>query len=329
MIHNLPRQLLWTDMANYSEVKSNKLCKLLDAVLSIDPKNSKLLSDLDEETMLKLYNEAFYLSTRVVYEHDAEACPDVYMNEIMADLGDIKLAQSVILLMFYVLWVQPDKTDEVILFTDKLQKKYLTHSSSRLLNWFNKIFKPGKNNVGFRLKPCPYPADKLQDFRLNWNEITQGFSKKIINEILYLWDSEEERDKVKRLVVHARTSNQIVVQSKTNNDIPKNHKHPRNNIREYIKDSARTDEIIVKLHYLIGNKTKTAAIQILIEAMWIDWLDKPSAPSVIEEFNRITCSKSYISRIIKKGEEKPKKGGKVDDALLDKIREKFEQCNPI
>lgn len=327
MIKNLPRQLLWTDMTNNSEVKSNKLCKLLDAALSLDPKNSKLLSDLGEEKVLLLYNEAFYLSTRVVYEHDAEACPDIYMNEIIADLGDIKLAKSVVLCMFYVLLAQPETTDEVILFTDKLQKKYLTHSSSQFLNWYNKRFKPGKNNVGFRLKPCPFPADKLQDFHLDWSEITHGYSKKIINEILDLWESEEERNKVKRLIVHARTSNQIVVQSRTNNDIPKNHKQPRNNIREYIKDSARTDEIIAKLHYLIGNKAKTAAIQIIIEAMWIDLLDMPSAPSVKEEFHSIACSKSYINRKLKIGLEKPKKGGKIDDVLLGKIREKFEQCN--
>lgn len=206
--------MLWTDMTNYSEVKSNKLCKLLDAALSLDPMNSKLSSDLGEETMLKLYNEAFYLSTRVVYEKDPEARPEAYMEKIQSDLGDKELVNYVIILMFYVLWQQSDKSDEVIRFTDKLQKKYLSHPSSRLLNWFNKFFKLGKNNVGFILKPSPYPADKLKDCSLNWNEITQGFSKLTITEILDLWESEDEKSKVIKLIEHARKS----LRSKNNDD---------------------------------------------------------------------------------------------------------------
>jgi hypothetical protein len=62
--------------------------------------------------------------------------------------------------------------------------------------------------------------------------------------------------------------------------------------------------------------------------MWVDLIDKPSAPSVVDEFrDNITCADTYVNRILKDGEVKPKKkNGKVDEELLDKIREEFEQA---
>ena len=59
--------------------------------------------------------------------------------------------------------------------------------------------------------------------------------------------------------------------------------------------------------------------------MWVDLIDKPSAPSVVDEFrDNITCADTYVNRIL--DPEKPKKNGKVDEDLLDKIREEFEQA---
>ena len=101
---------------------------------------------------------------------------------------------------------------------------------------------------------------------------------------------------------------------------------PRNNIREYIKDKERTEEIIGKIHRLIGNKTNTAAADIFKEAMWIEWIERPTIPSIKAEFPTITCSPSPISKKLNEGEKKPQKGGKVDTELLDKIRKKFEQA---
>ena len=76
----------------------------------------------------------------------------------------------------------------------------------------------------------------------------------------------------------------------------------------------------------MGKKKNTAAIQIIVEAMWIELIDKPSAPSVKEEFrDNITCADTYVNKILKLGEVKPKKkNGIVDEERLDKIREEFE-----
>ena len=100
---------------------------------------------------------------------------------------------------------------------------------------------------------------------------------------------------------------------------------PRNNFREYIRDKERTEEVIIKIHRLISNKKNTAAVEIIKEAMWIEWIERPTIPSIKAEFPTITCSPTLISRILKEGERKPQKGGKIDTELLDIIRKKFEQ----
>ncbi len=194
------------------------------------------------------------------------------------------------------------------------------------MNLGQKVFKSWIKNVGFNLKPCPYPADKLQDLHLDWCEITQGFSEQVINELVDLWESYNEKSEVIKLIEQTRTSCQPIAQPKSNNDVAIKHKQPRNHFREYVKDSARTDEIIAKLHCLIGNKKNTEAIKVINKAMWIDWIFLPTAPSIKEEFDSITCDVSYVNRILdpNKPQKNSKEGLIVDEELLDKIREEFE-----
>ena len=79
-----------------------------------------------------------------------------------------------------------------------------------------------------------------------------------------------------------------------------------------------------KIHRLIGNKTNTAAADIIKEAKWIEWIYRPTIPSIREEFPTIKCSDTPISN--KLNEALPTKNGKLDTELLNRIREKFEQA---
>ena len=100
---------------------------------------------------------------------------------------------------------------------------------------------------------------------------------------------------------------------------------PAHYFREYIKDATRTEEIIEKLHRLIGNKKNTHALKIITRAMWIGWLDKdnrPSAPSIRGEFPTITGTDQLISNCLK--ESMPTKNGKVDEEEIERIRLEYE-----
>lgn len=214
MISNLPRELLWTDKTDISEFMSDKLGNYVVSMNSYA--NSNITVALGAKIMLKLYNEAFYYSTRVVYEHNANAQPEAYMEEIISELGDKEMASYVMGLMFNVLLLQSDKSKEILQFIENLQKSYISNTPSRVMNWVNKIFKPRKNNASFRLNPSPCPADKLKG--IDWNSITQGFSKRIIIDILELWDNDNEKGKVIRLIEIAYTSHQPELDEKETAD---------------------------------------------------------------------------------------------------------------
>ena len=88
--------------------------------------------------------------------------------------------------------------------------------------------------------------------------------------------------------------------------------------REFIKDAERTYEIIEKLRKLIGNKKNTDALRIITRAMWIGWIERPTAPSIKNEFPTITCSSTIISRCL--NEAKPTHPNNA----IEKIRTEFE-----
>ena len=204
VIPNLPRELLWTDRKDFSEFLSEDISS--EVVSNIFLSKSHITKKLGTTTMLKLFNEAFYLSTRIVYEHDAEALPETYAKMILNDLENQEWVEYVILIMFLILTSQKDKSKEILIFVDKLQKQYLPDMPFKLVNIVNKVFKPRKNNKGYGLKPCPYPTDILKNLHLDWCQITQGFSKHVIVGVLDLWDQDNEKAKIIRLIEQAYTS---------------------------------------------------------------------------------------------------------------------------
>lgn len=98
----------------------------------------------------------------------------------------------------------------------------------------------------------------------------------------------------------------------------KRHK-PVKKFREFVKDAEQTEEVMGKLHRLIGNKKDSDALKIIAEAMWIELLDKPTGTSIKKEFPSVTCSATLISRCLK--EPMP-----TIQKELDKIKRKFEKA---
>ena len=92
--------------------------------------------------------------------------------------------------------------------------------------------------------------------------------------------------------------------------------------REFVIHAERTDEVIEKLHHLIGNKTNSDALKIITRAVWIGWITIPTATSIKNEFPTITCSPQMISKCL--GEEKPHRGGVIDEKAVERIRIQFE-----
>lgn len=110
-------------------------------------------------------------------------------------------------------------------------------------------------------------------------------------------------------------------QAKEEEKKPEMPKKPRKikTFREFVKDAERSEEIMGKLHRLIGNKTNTAALKVITQAMWINWIEQPTAPSIKNEFPTITCSDQYISKCLNESPPTRK-------SMIDKIIQEFEQA---
>lgn len=59
MIQNLPRELLWADKADISDFMSDKLGNKVISTFSLA--KPRITINLSADTMIMLYNEAFYL----------------------------------------------------------------------------------------------------------------------------------------------------------------------------------------------------------------------------------------------------------------------------
>lgn len=128
---------------------------------------------------------------------------------------------------------------------------------------------------------------------------------------------------IKNAILGLEDINQILrKKTLTSNSCQPKTRRIRNNFREYIKEKGKTDEIIKKIHYLMGNKTNTAAADIIKEAMWIGLIERPTIPSIKEEFPNIKCSTTPISK--KLNEKPPTKNGKTNEEILKEIRKKFD-----
>lgn len=278
MIPNLPRELLWTDKTDISEFMPYELGNHVESLVSLKKTGMKL--SIDGKTMLMLYNEAFYLSTRVMYEHDANANPEVYMEKIIADIGNKKLSELVLFIMFVVVTLQSNQPNEVQQFVDSLQKKVFPQTPFKIVNrvnkmpsWMTNILRKlcmlEKFETDFRLKPCPYSADELRD--IDWYKITQGFSKHVIIDILNLWDNDNEKGKVIRLIENAYTSHQPELDDKE------------------IKEKADGEFFIQQknLYNVSGDDKDTKAIKV----------GRPEGKSLDELFTD-TCSPAQRDRLI-------------------------------
>ncbi len=310
MIPNLPKELLWTDKEHIEDFNSNIIFNTVGSALSV--LNGLKSKPLDGNTMLKVYNEVFYLSTRVVYEHDGKASPKAYMEKIMADLGDKELADHVIRLMFLVLSLQSDRSKEVEVFTSKLQKQYLHSIILRIMDYGNSVFKPTEKKDNYVLRPCPYSADKLQNVQLDWLKITLGFSKHIIVELLDLWNSEDEKGKVIRLIEKAFMSSQPVtkedeaffIQQKNlyrvaNNDVDKGGRPKSLSLDELFTETCTPAQMKKLIDFVGKLKGKDAVHALRVAALPEVGIIKqvPSYSSAKKFFPNIGASSNYYIQL--------------------------------
>ena len=339
----LPREMLWTEkktMDEFFELAPENRTFYVDIITSDFP--SSFIND-----PVRIFNEVYYLTTRIIYEQPQPSELDRYYIETKNQFK-WRCGADVVMTLVYCLLNLTRK------HVDPHYKDFVQAISDRFfgcVSWIDitshlYLIKQDGRRFNYPFFPRPMGLGWFEGTFISWSDITRNFNIECIEQVISLWDYPEEKMEIAMMMRDSldfgmfsrksasehnevlRILNKYILFDDQANDAQRKVKKTRNQFHEFVKNSARTDEIIAKLHRRIGKKRDTNAIQIIVEAMWIDLIDKPSAPSVVDEFrDNITCTDTYVNRKLKDGEVKPKKkDGKVDEERLDKIREEFEQA---
>lgn len=195
----LPRLMIWTDKAALDEFLEdplgNKLYDLYREML-----RSSYSNFLYKIQPLKLFNEAFYQSTRIVYEKNPDATVREYSDEIKANLGQKNACEVVLRFVLYILLVQEDQSREIIRITDLLRNRFRTPLEIDVVDSVVDVLKDSLQGKNVRLSPNPSPVEYINNVVIDWHKITEGFSIRAIEELLILWQYRTERFKLMKII---------------------------------------------------------------------------------------------------------------------------------
>lgn len=334
----LPREMLWTKkktMDEFFELAPENRTFYVDIITSDFP--SSFTND-----PLKIFNEVYYLTTRIIYEQPQPSELDRYYIETKNQFKWRYGADVVMTLVYCLL---------------NLTRKHVVHHYKDFVQAINDRFfgcvswiditshlyliKQDGKRFNYSFSPRPMGLGWFEDKLIFWSDITRNFDIECIEQVISLWEHPEEKMEIAMMMRDSsdfklfsrkyeynevlQILNKYILVDDKANYAQRKVKQSRNQFHEFVKDVARTDEIITKIHRRIGKKRDTNAIHIIVEAMWIELIERPTASSIKQEFSdNITCSESYIIRHLK--EAKPTRNGKIDEEKLDEIREEFENA---
>lgn len=334
----LPREMLWTEkktMDEFFELAPENRTFYVDIITSDFPSN--FIND-----PVRIFNEVYYLTTRIIYEQPQPSELDRFYIEAKNQFK-WRCGADVVMTLVYCLLNLTRK------HVDPHYKDFVQAISDRFfgcVSWIDStmhlyLIKQDGKRFNYPFIPRPMGLGWFEGTFISWSEITRNFDIECIEQVIRLWERPEEKMEIAMMMrdsldfrIFSRKSdhnevlrilNKYILVDDNANNAQRKVKQSRNQFHEFVKDVARTDEIIAKLHRIIGNKIKSEAIKIIMKAMWIGWIERPTASSIKQEFSdNITCSESYIIRLLK--EAKPTRNGKIDEEKLDEIREEFENA---
>lgn len=199
----LPRALLWRDKNTMDEMLKEPFGGQLYHMFISISRNMRMRFSIVFH--MSILNEVFYQCIRVTYEKDPNAKVRDYEADIKANVGGLQGPTKMVLtLMMYLLMAQSDKSDEVSLFIERL-KLYFTKPGQYFLDLqaeecFLMSFPYENNGQGLFLVPEPCRADDLEGMVIDWEEVTRGYSKQMIREVLLLWKNSREQKKVLSMI---------------------------------------------------------------------------------------------------------------------------------
>jgi len=194
----LPREMLWTDKKTLKEFFE------LDSVNDLFYTLLKQLSDdyfSVEEDALAVYNEVYYMLTRIAYENPKDYEIGKYAFEIKESLGWSYSATLVMSMVYFL--AEMDRT--TALNINKPFMKMVRKTFGGPMYWLRfkegaAILKKYKYSATYDVHPQPYPVSYFKTNDIDWKTVTRDYNLDCIKQVVDLWEDEEDKCEIGEMI---------------------------------------------------------------------------------------------------------------------------------
>lgn len=198
MIELLPRQMLWSDFSTidkfYDIEPLNK--KLHEVLKTID---IKIYGEKKDDTFV--FNEVYYVMTRMVYERAMPSDVPKYEVILREDMGSV-FGVELVMSMIYFLMSLAVKDSRLFNSFLPITIKERYEQSPYWKPFYRRYVSVSKGvrRLTYDFRPRPVKVQELADKFVAWQEITHDYNAGALLEIFNLWDSEDDRRMLVELI---------------------------------------------------------------------------------------------------------------------------------
>ena len=250
----LPRPLLWTEIKAMDEfLKGERFAELLYNNFHWLQKYHSL-PVLDE---LVFFNELYYQLTRYYYEKPKLEDYPRYVADIKKSIGHECYVDLLLTMMYHYCRLQNSSIE--LLLTDRFlqaivnnqyENKYWSHFLRVELQSF-----VWKKSIICPQKPCPVAPETLEKADLDWKAITRDFDSETIQELLGLWEKEEDRRKVAE-IIKGKSSTGVEALEQEIKKLKEKNSQISAERDEYMRQAVKMEETLEIAHKEIQNSTE-------------------------------------------------------------------------
>lgn len=194
----LPRVFLWTDK------------QAMDEFFRLDPINETLFevfATLHEEPFVvhidavKVFNEVYYQTTRMIYEHPLPSDLPKYITDIKANIGWNYSAELVMSMTYFLLSLIDRKEHSLNkFFTKAIHDRFYSCLYWKPFKHRLEILRKRNRVVKFPFIPCPVSVSWLKDKYVHWNEITRNYDLMCIDKVIKLWNDMDDQREIAAMI---------------------------------------------------------------------------------------------------------------------------------
>lgn len=191
MIEMLPRQMLWSDFSTinrfYDIEPLNK--KLHEVLKTID---INLFGEKKDDTVV--FNEVYYMMTRMVYERAMPSDVIKYEVFLREDMGSYDMVELVMSMIYFLMSLAvKDRRLFNSFLPITIKERYERSPYWKPFYRRYVSLSKGKRRLTYDFSPRPVKVQELADKFIRWQELTHDYNAGALLEILNLWNSDDDR----------------------------------------------------------------------------------------------------------------------------------------